>query len=40
VTESAARGIYRAIGREEASIRANPRETGDPVIMGVFGVLG
>ena len=40
VTESAARGIYRAIGREEAAIRANPRETGDPVIAGVFGVLG
>lgn len=40
VTESAARGIYRAIGREEAAIRANPRETGDPVLMGVFGALG
>jgi hypothetical protein len=40
VTESAARGIYRAIGREEAAIRANPQSTGDPVIMGVFGVLG
>ena len=40
VSESAARGIYRAIGREEAAIRANPRETGDPVLMGVFGVLG
>ncbi len=39
VTTSAARGIYRAIGREEAAIRANPRETGDPVIIGVFGVL-
>ena len=40
VADSAARGIYRAIGREEAAIRANPRETGDPVLMGVFGVLG
>jgi len=40
VTEAAATGIYRAIGREEAAIRANPRETGDPVIAGVFGVLG
>lgn len=39
VTRSAARGIYRAIGREEAAIRANPRETGDPVLTGVFGVL-
>ena len=40
VTESAARGIYRAIGREEAAIRANPRATNDPVLIGVFGVLG
>jgi hypothetical protein len=40
VTESAARGIYRAIGSEEAAIRANPRQTGDPVLIGVFGVLG
>ena len=40
VTQSAARGIYRAIGREEAAIRANPRETGDPLLAGVFGVLG
>jgi hypothetical protein len=39
VSQSAARGIYRAIGREEAAIRANPRATGDPVLMGVFGVL-
>ena len=40
VTQSASRGIYRAIGREEAAIRANPGGTGDPVISGVFGVLG
>lgn len=40
VTESAARGIYRAIGREEAAIRANPQSTNDPVIASVFGVLG
>ncbi|HEY0012687.1 MAG TPA: DUF4197 domain-containing protein [Allosphingosinicella sp.] len=40
VSESAARGIYRAIGREEAAIRANPRATNDPVLIGVFGVLG
>jgi hypothetical protein len=38
VTESASRGIYRAIGREEAAIRANPSETRDPAIIGVFGV--
>ena len=40
VTHAAASGIYRAIGREEAAIRANPRETGDAVLIGVFGVLG
>lgn len=40
VTQSASRGIYRAIGREEAAIRANPRATNDPVLIGVFGVLG
>lgn len=40
VTERAADGIYRAIGREEAGIRANPRATNDPVLIGVFGVLG
>jgi hypothetical protein len=39
VTQSAARGIYRAIGREEAAIRANPRATGDPLLIGVFSVL-
>ena len=39
VTRSAANGIYRAIGREEAAIRANPRETGDPVLIGVFGLV-
>jgi len=39
VARSAADGIYRAIGREEAAIRANPRETGDPLIIGTFGLL-
>ena len=39
VTQSAANGIYRAIGHEEAAIRANPRSTNDPVIIGVFGLL-
>lgn len=39
VTQSAADGIYRAIGREEAAIRADPQATGDPVIAGVFGLL-
>lgn len=31
--------IFRAIGREEAAIRANPRATGDPLLIGVFGLL-
>lgn len=29
--------IWREIGVEEAAIRANPRATGDPLIIGVFG---
>ncbi|HEX8217505.1 MAG TPA: DUF4197 family protein, partial [Allosphingosinicella sp.] len=32
--------IYRSIGREEAAIRTNPRATGDPLIIGVFGLAG
>jgi hypothetical protein len=39
VSRKAALGIYRAIGREEAAIRANPQSAGDPVLAGVFGVL-
>ena len=39
VSRKAAAGIYRAIGREEAAIRANPQSANDPVISGVFGVL-
>ena len=39
VTRKTAAALYRAIGREEAAIRANPGETGDPVLEGVFGVL-
>lgn len=31
--------IWREIGVEEAGIRANPRETRDPLIIGVFGAL-
>ncbi len=37
VASSAARSLYRAIGREEAGIRADPRSTGDPVIVRMFG---
>lgn len=29
--------IWTEIGAEEAAIRANPEETGDPVLIGVFG---
>ena len=29
--------IWNEIGNEEAAIRANPRSTGDPLIIGVFG---
>ncbi|MBN8844349.1 MAG: DUF4197 domain-containing protein [Sphingomonadales bacterium] len=30
--------IYRAIGHEETAIRANPRETGSPLLTAVFGL--
>ncbi|MBA4355950.1 MAG: DUF4197 domain-containing protein [Novosphingobium sp.] len=30
--------IFRAIGREEAAIRADPRSTNDPILMGAFGI--
>ncbi|WBQ19197.1 DUF4197 domain-containing protein [Sphingobium yanoikuyae] len=30
--------IFRAIGREEAAIRANPRETHDPVLIALLAV--
>jgi len=39
VTRKAATGIWRAIGREEAVIRANPQATRDPVLIGVFSLL-
>jgi hypothetical protein len=29
--------IWGEIGREEAAIRADPRATRDPVLIGVFG---
>ena len=38
VARKASDGIYRAIGREEAAIRANPNATGDPLIAAVFGL--
>jgi hypothetical protein len=39
VTRKAAAGIYRAMGREEAAIRANPQSTGDPLLIGVFSLV-
>ena len=36
VTQAAATGIYRAIGREEAAIRANPGSVNDPLIATLF----
>ncbi len=40
VSTKASNGIYRAIGKEEAAIRANPRATNDPLLIGVFTVAG
>lgn len=40
VTRGANRAIWNAIGAEEATIRANPAATNDPVIIGVFGLAG
>lgn len=40
IATGAADAIYRAIGREEAAIRANPSSANDPVLAGIFGVLG
>jgi hypothetical protein len=40
VAEEAAEGIYKAIGREEAAIRANPNSVDDPIIRRLFGGRG
>jgi hypothetical protein len=37
VAHQTAKGIFRAMGREEAAIRADPRNTKDPVLIAVFG---
>ncbi|MEQ1547991.1 MAG: DUF4197 domain-containing protein [Chakrabartia sp.] len=39
VTQKASDAIYRTMAREEASIRANPQATNDPLLIGVFGLL-
>jgi len=36
VTRKTAAALYRAIGREEAAIRADPNAAGDPVLAGLF----
>lgn len=36
VTTQAARGLWRAIGREEAAIRADPRSARDPLVEAIF----
>jgi hypothetical protein len=38
VTRKTAAALYRAIGREEAAIRADPQAGGDPVLAGAFGM--
>ncbi len=38
VSAKASNAIYRAIGREEAAIRANPQATNSPLLIGVFGL--
>lgn len=40
VASQAAEGIFKAIGREEAAIRADPGATRDPLLIGVFGMAG
>jgi Protein of unknown function (DUF4197) len=40
INRKAENAIWSAIGAEEASIRANPQKTNDPVLIGVFGLGG
>ena len=37
VTNKVSDAIYRSIGAQEASIRANPRATNDPLLIAVLG---
>ena len=39
VTRKTAAALYRAIGREEAAIRADPGSAGDPALAALFAVL-
>lgn len=36
VTRQAAQGLWRAIGREEAAIRADPARAGDPLVASIL----
>lgn len=38
ISRQAGAAIFRAIGREEAEIRRNPRATGDPVLVALLGI--
>ncbi len=40
IVGKAGNSIWSAIGREEAAIRANPRETGDPLLIAAFALAG
>jgi len=39
VTGKVSDAIYRSIGAQEASIRANPQATNDPLLISVFGLI-
>lgn len=39
ISRKADDSIWAAIGLEESNIRADPRKTNDPVLIGVFGLL-
>lgn len=39
ITRKADDAIWAAIGLEESNIRANPRATNDPLLIGVFSIL-
>jgi Protein of unknown function (DUF4197) len=39
VTANVSDAIYRAIAREEQAIRADPRATNDPLLIGVLGLV-
>jgi len=40
IVGKASNSIWSAMGREESVIRANPRATNDPLLIGVFGLAG